>query len=57
MAAKRRIEQLNAQWKNEDQELDAQMQEDMMNSTSMGGMYRIQQELMNQYGCTTPASE
>lgn len=56
-AAKQRIEQLNAQWKKEDQELDAQMQEVMMNITSMGGMYRMQQEMIKQYGCTTPASE
>lgn len=54
-AAKQRIEKLGVQWKKEDQELDAQMQEDMMNNTSMGGMYKIQQEMMKQYGYTTPS--
>lgn len=56
-AAKQRIEQLKVQWEKEDQELDAQMQEDMMNNTSMGGMYKMQQEMMKQYGHTTPAPE
>lgn len=54
-AAKQRIEQLDAQWKKEDQELDAHMQEEMMNNTSMGGMYKMQQEMMKQYGYTAPA--
>jgi len=54
-AAKQRIEQLGVQWEKEDQELDAQMQEEMMNTTSMGGMYKIQQEMMKQYGYTAPA--
>ena len=56
-AAKQRIEKLGVQWKKEDQELDAQMQEDMMNNTSMGGMYKMQQEMMKQYGYTAPAPE
>ena len=54
-AAKQRIEKLGAPWKKEDQELDAQMQEDMMSNTSMGGMYKMQQEMMKQYGYTAPA--
>ena len=54
-AAKQRIEQLGVQWKKEDQELDAQMQEDMVNNTSMGGMYKMHQEMMEQYGYTAPA--
>ena len=54
-AAKQRIEKLRVQWKKEDQALDAQMQEDMMNNTSMGGMYKMQQEMMKQYGYTAPA--
>ena len=54
-AAKQRIEKLRVQWKKEDQSLDAQMQEDMMNNTSMGGMYKMQQEMMKQYGYTAPA--
>jgi hypothetical protein len=54
-AAKQRIEQLGVQWEKEDQELDAQMQEEMMNNTSMGGMYKMQQEMMKQYGYTAPA--
>jgi hypothetical protein len=54
-AAKQRIEKLGVQWKKEDQELDAKMQEDMMNNTSMGGMYKMQQEMMKQYGYTAPA--
>ena len=53
-AAKQRIEKLGVQWKKEDQELDAKMQEDMMNNTSMGGMYKMQQEMMKQYGYTAP---
>jgi hypothetical protein len=53
-AAKQRIEQLGVQWKKEDQELDAQMQEEMMNNTSMGGIYKMQQEMMKQYGYTAP---
>ena len=56
-AAKQRIEKLGVQWKKEDQALDAQMQEDMMNNTSMGGMYKMQQEMMKQYGYTAPAPE
>jgi hypothetical protein len=56
-AAKQRIEKLGVQWKKEDQELDAQMQEDMMNNTSMGGMYKMQQQMMKQYGYTAPAPE
>jgi len=56
-AAKQRVEQLGVQWKKEDQELDAQMQEEMMNNTSMGGMYKMQQEMMKQYGYTAPAPE
>lgn len=56
-AAKQRIEKLGVLWKKEDQELDAQMQEDMMNNTSMGGMYKMQQEMMKQYGYTAPAPE
>ena len=56
-AAKQRIEPLAVQWKKEDQELDAQMQEDMMNNTSMGGMYKMQQEMMKQYGYTAPTQE
>jgi hypothetical protein len=56
-AAKQRIEQLTVQWKKEDQELDARMQQDMMNNTSMGGMYKMQQEMMKQYGYTAPAAE
>jgi hypothetical protein len=56
-AAKQRIEELGVQWKKEDQELDAQMQEDMMNNTSMGGMYKMQQEMMKQYGYTAPAAK
>ena len=56
-AAKQRIEKLGVQWKKEDQELDTQMQEDMMNNTSMGGMYKMQQEMMKQYGYTAPAPE
>ena len=56
-AAKQRIEQLGVQWKKEDQELDAHMQEEMMNNTSMGGMYKMQQEMMKQYGYTPPAPE
>lgn len=39
--ARRRIETLSAQWKKEDQELDAKIQEDMINNTSMGGMYKM----------------
>ena len=54
-AAKQRIEKLRVQWKKEDQALDAQMQEDMMNNTSMGGMYKMQQEMIKQYGYTAPA--
>ena len=54
-AAKQRIEKLGVQWKKEDQELDAQMQEEMMNNTSMGGMYKMQQEMMKQYGYTAPS--
>ena len=54
-AAKQRIEKLRVQWKKEDQSLDAQMQEDVMNNTSMGGMYKMQQEMMKQYGYTAPA--
>jgi hypothetical protein len=54
-ASKQRIEKLGVQWKKEDQELDAKMQEDMMNNTSMGGMYKMQQEMMKQYGYTAPA--
>ncbi len=53
-AAKQRIEQLGAQWKKEDQALDTQMQEDMMNHTSMGEMYKMQQEMMKQYGYSAP---
>ena len=56
-AAKQRIEKLGVQWKKEDQALDAQMQEDMMNNTSMGGMYKMQQEMMKQYGYTAPAAK
>lgn len=56
-AAKQRTEQLGVQWKKEDQELDVQMQEDMMNNTSMGGMYKMQQEMMKQYGYTAPSSK
>ena len=56
-AAKQRIEKLRVQWKKEDQALDAQMQEDMMNNTSMGGMYKMQQEMMKQYGYTAPAAK
>ena len=55
--ARRRIETLSAQWKKGDQELDAKMQENMMNNTSMGGMYKMQQEMMKQYGYTAPAPE
>lgn len=55
-AARQRIEQLAMQWKKEDQELDAQMQEEMMSNTSMGGMYKMQQDMMKQYGYTAPAS-
>ena len=54
-AAKQRIEKLRVQWKKEDQSLDAQMQEDVMNNTSMGGMYKMQQEMIKQYGYTAPA--
>ena len=56
-AAKQRIEKLGVQWKKEDQVLDVQMQEDMMSNTSMGGMYKMQQEMMKQYGYTAPAPE
>jgi hypothetical protein len=56
-AAKQRIEPLAVQWKKEDQELDDQMQEDMMNNTSMGGMYKMQQEMMKQYGYTAPSQK
>ena len=56
-AARQRIEKLGVQWKKEDQALDTQMQEDMMNNTSMGGMYKMQQEMMKQYGYTAPAPE
>jgi hypothetical protein len=56
-AAKQRIEQLGVQWKKEDQELDAQMHKEMMNNTSMGGMYEMQQNMMKQYGYSTPAPE
>ena len=56
-AAKQRVEQLGVQWKKEDQELDAQMQEEIMNNTSMGGMYKMQQEMMKQYGYTAPAAK
>lgn len=55
-SAKQRIEQLSVQWKQEDQELEAEMQEDMLNNTSMGGMYKMQQEMMKQYGYPEPAS-
>jgi hypothetical protein len=54
-AAKQRVEQLNAQWKKEDQALDAQMHEEMMSSTGMGKMMQNQQEMMKQYGYTPPA--
>ena len=56
-AAKQRIEKLGVQWKKEDQALDIRMQEDMMNNTSMGGMYKMQQEMMKQYGYTAPAAK
>lgn len=39
VAAKRRVEQLTPQWKQEDQALDRQMQEEMMSSTGMGAIY------------------
>jgi hypothetical protein len=32
------------------------MQEEMMSNTSMGGMYKMQQDMMKQYGYTAPAS-
>ena len=54
-AAKQRVEKLTAQWKKEDQELDAQMHEEMMTSTGLGKMMGNQQEMMKQYGYTPPA--
>jgi hypothetical protein len=56
-AAKQRVEKLGVQWKKEDQELDARMHEEIMNNTSMGGMYKRQQDMMPQYGNTAPAPE
>ena len=55
--ARKRLAPLSAQWKKEDRELEAAMQEDMMNNTSMGEMYRMQQEMMKQYGYTAPAAK
>lgn len=56
-AAKQRVEELGVQWKKEDQELEAQMQEEMMSSTGMGDMLKMQQEMMKQYGNTAPAAK
>ena len=54
-AAKQRVEQLTTQWKKEDQQLDAQMHEEMMATTGLGKMLGNQQEMMKQYGYTPPA--
>lgn len=56
-AAKQRVEELGVQWKKEDQELEAQMQQEMMSSTGMGDMLKMQQEMMKQYGHTAPAQK
>jgi hypothetical protein len=45
------------QCKKEDQELDAQLQEVVVNNTSMAGMYKMRQETMKQYGYTAPVPE
>jgi hypothetical protein len=45
------------QCKKEDQELDAQLQEDMMNHTSMDRMYKMRQETMKQNGYTASVPE
>jgi hypothetical protein len=53
-AAKQRLEPLAAQWKQEDQELEQQMHEEMMNSTGMGDLMKMQQEAMKNYGYPDP---
>ncbi len=49
-AAKQRIEPLAAEWKQEDQALEQQMHQEMMNSTGMGDMLKMQQQMLQGQG-------
>ena len=53
-AAKQRLVPLQAQWAKEDQELEVQMKEEMMGSTGMGDMMKMQREAVEKYGYSGP---
>ena len=55
MRTRERLQPLIAEWKKEDRELELQMHEKMMRNSGMEGMYRMQQEMMKNYGYTPPS--
>jgi hypothetical protein len=45
---------LIAEWQKEGRELELRMHEKRMRNSGLGDMYRMQQQMMKNYGYTTP---
>ena len=57
MRTRERLQALTAEWEKQDRELEVRMHEKMMQNSGMEGMFKMQQEMMKNYGNIAPPAK